>query len=189
VRFFCNFSINYGPIGRVERGMNLNVIRAMKMKKSKIALTLAAATGLLAAGCVERRVVYVPTYSAQPVYAAQPVYTYTNQSVYQPAPGTAAQAPAVDSAPAAAPLPAQPAPQPNVVVEAPSTPPAAMVETVPVAPAPGYVWAPGYWSWSGGTWVWVGGNWVIRPRIGAVWVGGRWAHRGHGYVWIGGHWR
>src|ERR1700712_3526482 len=39
-------------------------------------------------------------------------------------------------------------------------PPALMEESAPLAPAPGYVWAPGYWYWYGTSYSWVGGRWL-----------------------------
>ena len=129
----------------------------------------ASCIAALVTGCVERRVVYVPTQPTKPVYAYPP----------QTPP------PAPNGAPSQS--EAQPVPPPsNPVAEAP---PALQVETIPVAPGPEYVWTPGYWSWSVGRWVWVGGRYLSRPRPHAIWVGGHWARHGRGYVWIGGHWR
>jgi hypothetical protein len=51
-------------------------------------------------------------------------------------------------------------PMPRVVVAAPvPVVVAPVVETVPACPAPGYVWAPGYWSGYGATRAWVAGCW------------------------------
>lgn len=72
-----------------------------------------------------------------------------------------------------------------VVAQAPPPPP---VETVVVAPGPGYVWIHGEWEWHG-RWVWVGGHWVWPPRPHAVWVGGFWRHSPHGWHRNPGHWR
>ena len=49
------------------------------------------------------------------------------------------------------------------------------VEFVTGAPAPGYVWAPGYWAWNGVAYVWVEGRWLLA-RSGPPFVG---AHSGH----------
>lgn len=84
------------------------------------------------------------------------------------------------------PVPPPPPPGAVVVAQAPPPPPP---EVVPVAPSPGYVWTPGYWSWGVSGWVWIGGVWVVRPHPRAVWVGGHWYRHGHGYIWVGGHWR
>ena len=68
-------------------------------------------------------------------------------------------------------------------------PPAAVVEAVPVAPVPGYVWRPGYWSWDGVRYVWVRGRYLAPPYAGAIWIPGRWVVRDSGWVWFAGHWR
>lgn len=130
--------------------------------KSYGILTLSASCigAALSTGCVERRVVYVPAYQAQPGY------------VYQAQPGSPSPPEASSG---------------QVVAQAP---PAPQVEVVPVAPGPEYVWMPGFWSVGvGGGWVWVGGHYGIRPRPHAVWVTGHWARHRHGYVWISGRWR
>lgn len=67
-------------------------------------------------------------------------------------------------------------------------PPAPVVEPVPAAPAPGYVWQPGYWAWNGAQYVWVPGQYVAAPYVGAVWMPGWWVGRGDGWVWVEGHW-
>ena len=69
-------------------------------------------------------------------------------------------------------------------------PPAPIVETRIVAPAPGYVWIPGYHNWSGSAYVWVPGRWDRPPRARARWVPGRWVHEGRrGWYFVEGHWR
>jgi outer membrane lipoprotein SlyB len=70
------------------------------------------------------------------------------------------------------------------VAQAPPPPP---VETVVVAPAPGYIWIGGEWVWQG-RWVWAAGHWGYPPRPGVVWVGGYWAHGPHGWHHSPGHW-
>jgi hypothetical protein len=80
---------------------------------------------------------------------------------------------------------APPAQTAVVVAQAPPPPP---VETVVVAPGPGYVWIGGEWEWHG-RWVWVGGHWVWPPHPHAVWVHGYWGQGPHGYYHAGGHWR
>ena len=73
----------------------------------------------------------------------------------------------------------------TVVTEAPPPPP---VETVTLAPGPGYIWIGGDWVWNG-RWVWVGGHWGRPPYPHAVWVPNYW-HRGpHGWYQRPGHWR
>ena len=88
-------------------------------------VTLSLVSLALATGCVERRVVYVPTPAPAPA---------------QPAPAPAQPAPPAPPAQAEV-----PPPPPNAVVSA-QAPPAPQVEVVPVAPGTEYVWAPGYWS-------------------------------------------
>jgi outer membrane lipoprotein SlyB len=78
------------------------------------------------------------------------------------------------------------APQTGVVVAQP--PPPAPVETMVVAPAPGYVWVDGEWMWNGG-WVWRAGYWGYPPRPGVIWVGGSWSHGAGGWRREPGHWR
>lgn len=73
-----------------------------------------------------------------------------------------------------------------VVVTA--APPPLPVETVVLAPAPGYIWVGGEWVWNGG-WFWVGGHWEYPPRPHAVWIAGRCWHDGYGWHNERGHWR
>ncbi len=124
------------------------------------AVTLVGPSLALVAGCVERRVEYVPVQTA-------PV-------VVQAAPPTGVE-----------PVPGSPAAAPTVVYQ---TPPPPQVEVVPMSPGPGYAWVPGYWGWNG-EWVWVSGRYVVRPHAHAVWVRGHWSPHGRGYVWVGGRWR
>jgi hypothetical protein len=78
-----------------------------------------------------------------------------------------------------------PAAQVGVVVMV--APPAPVVETVGVAPVPGYVWIGGYWNWVGGRHVWVPGAW--RPgRPGYRWVPHHWVAAGGGWRLEEGHW-
>jgi len=81
---------------------------------------------------------------------------------------------------------APPGPTVTTVVETP--PPPAPVETVGVAPGPGYVWVGGEWVWNGG-WVWVGGHWLLPPHPRAVWVRGGWARGPQGWYHSPGRWR
>ena len=66
-------------------------------------------------------------------------------------------------------------------------PPPPLVVAPPPAPAPGYVWAPGYWAWNGYQHVWIGGYW-LSPRPGYYWVPDRWEHRGPQWHHVHGHW-
>jgi len=72
-----------------------------------------------------------------------------------------------------------------VVASAPPPPP---VETIVVAPGPGYVWVGGEWEWHG-RWVWVGGHWVYPPRPHVVWVSGTWYSGPRGWCRRPGYWR
>jgi outer membrane lipoprotein SlyB len=67
-------------------------------------------------------------------------------------------------------------------------PPPPPVETMLVAPGPGYVWIGGEWVWNGG-WFWVGGHWAYPPYAHAVWIGGRCWHDAHGWHNARGYWR
>ncbi len=78
------------------------------------------------------------------------------------------------------------APPDQVVVAGPPPPP--RVETVVVAPGPGYVWIDGEWIWNG-RWLWVAGHWLAPPYPHAVWVRPSWSRGPHGYHRHGGHWR
>ncbi|MCU0785519.1 MAG: YXWGXW repeat-containing protein [Verrucomicrobia bacterium] len=72
-----------------------------------------------------------------------------------------------------------------VVAQPPPPPP---METVVVAPGPGYVWCGGEWAWRG-RWVWMSGGWVSPPYPRAIWVGGHWSHGSRGWRHAPGHWR
>ena len=68
------------------------------------------------------------------------------------------------------------------------TPPPAPVETMVVAPGPGYVWVGGEWIWNGG-WVWLAGHWILPPYAHAIWIYGGWERGPHGFRRVPGHWR
>ena len=74
----------------------------------------------------------------------------------------------------------------EVVVD--EAPPAPIVETVTVAPGPGFVWIGGNWVWRG-HWAWEGGRWAHPPRPGAVWVAHRYEYRNGVHVFVRGGWR
>ncbi len=176
---------------RREDWRNAMKTRELRRTRGLAAAIVLAGVAALVAGCVERRVVYVPTYQVPPGYPPPPAYTYQPQGTYTAPPaartGQAVSPSTPDSAAGmAAPAPAAAAPASAPIVA--QAPPAPQVEVIPAAPGPDYVWGPGYWTWNGG-WVWVSGGWIIRPHPGAAWVGGHWGRRGRGYVWIGGYWR
>ena len=72
-----------------------------------------------------------------------------------------------------------------VVQQAPPPPP---VETVVIAPGPGYIWVSGEYVWNGG-WYWVGGHWAYPPRPHAIWIEGRAWHDHYGWHHERGYWR
>ena len=79
-------------------------------------------------------------------------------------------------------------PTASVTPEAPA--PAPVVESVIVAPGPGYIWVAGEWTWYWGQWVWCGGHWAVPPYQHAHWVHGGWGGGYHGRrAWLPGHWR
>jgi hypothetical protein len=55
------------------------------------------------------------------------------------------------------------APVTPMIVSAPVVTVPSVVVSTPAYPAPGYVWAPGYWSVGGYSRVWVAGCWQYRP--------------------------
>ena len=66
-------------------------------------------------------------------------------------------------------------------------PPAPVVETVTVAPHPGWVWRPGYYKWEGHKYVWTGGEWVA-PHPGYHWQPHTWVKEGKGWRLREGEW-
>lgn len=68
-------------------------------------------------------------------------------------------------------------------------PPVLPVYEQPPLPAPGYIWAPGYWAWSDAGYYWVPGTWVMPPQEGLLWTPGYWGYGSTGvYVWNAGYW-
>lgn len=76
----------------------------------------------------------------------------------------------------------------SATVVAPEPPPPPRVETVVVAPGPGYVWVSGEWVWQG-RWVWSPGYWTVPPWPGCVWIHGSWYRGPRGWHYHRGHWR
>jgi len=60
----------------------------------------------------------------------------------------------------------------------------------PYAPAPNYIWTPGYWAWSSSGYYWVPGTWSQPPQTGLYWTPGYWAanNNGPGFAWNAGYW-
>lgn len=67
-------------------------------------------------------------------------------------------------------------------------PPPIPVYEQPLLPAPGYLWAPGYWAYGPDGYFWVPGTWVEPPAPDLVWTPGFWAWSDGAYVWTGGYW-
>lgn len=68
-------------------------------------------------------------------------------------------------------------------------PPPPVREVYGVAPSPGVVWVPGYYTYGRNAYTWVPGRWVRPPRPRSVWVPGYWRqHRGN-YHFVPGRWR
>jgi hypothetical protein len=97
---------------------------------------------------------------------------------------------AVLAVPATAQLPPPPPPlpdeiRPTIVVVAP---PPLRVETVIARPAPGHVWARGYWDWDGDSWAWVPGRWAVGPTRAASWLPARYERVTSGWQYVPAHW-
>jgi len=67
-------------------------------------------------------------------------------------------------------------------------PPAIPVYEQPYAPAPDYIWQPGYWAWGSYGYFWVPGTWVEAPQPGYLWTPGYWGWNDGGYSWHDGYW-
>jgi len=67
-------------------------------------------------------------------------------------------------------------------------PPELPVYEQPPIPAPGYLWAPGYWAWADEGYYWVPGTWVEAPEPGLLWTPGYWGWNEGIYVWHEGYW-
>jgi hypothetical protein len=67
-------------------------------------------------------------------------------------------------------------------------PPVLPVYEQPLAPAPGYIWTPGYWAWATGGYYWVPGVWVAPPAVGLLWTPAWWGWNNGAYVFHEGYW-
>jgi hypothetical protein len=68
-------------------------------------------------------------------------------------------------------------------------PPALPVyDTIPPAPAPNYMWTPGYWAWGPAGYYWVPGTWVLAPQPGYLWTPGYWGYNNGYYGYNNGYW-
>lgn len=71
---------------------------------------------------------------------------------------------------------------------APPVIPVIAVEDMPIAPAPGYLWTPGYWAYGPAGYYWVPGIWVQPPAVGLLWTPGYWGFVNGVYGWNAGYW-
>lgn len=67
-------------------------------------------------------------------------------------------------------------------------PPSIPVYVQPPAPAPNYIWEPGYWAWGPGGYYWVPGTWVAAPSVGLLWTPSYWGWQNNAYFWHRGYW-
>jgi hypothetical protein len=130
-----------------------------------------------------------PPNAAQVAQTQQAAPNATAPAASAPAPAQAqAQQPAPYNPSNLPPMPNDPAAttvEQRVVTQ--QQPPQLIDETAPPAPAPNYVWAPGYWYWYGGRYVWIAGGW-LPPRPGYVYVGARWGCGPGGWAFSPGGW-
>ena len=73
-------------------------------------------------------------------------------------------------------------------LEADAPPPPLPVYQQPEAPAPNYIWTPGYWAYAPVGYYWVPGAWVSAPYPGALWTPGYWGFFGNRYRFNRGFW-
>src|SRR5579863_4734211 len=77
----------------------------------------------------------------------------------------------------------------DVFISVNTGPPMLPVYEQPICPAPGYLWAPGYWAYGPGGYFWVPGTWVLAPQPGLLWTPGYWGYGGDGlYYYHPGYW-
>ncbi len=67
-------------------------------------------------------------------------------------------------------------------------PPELPVYEQPALPAPGFIWAPGYWAYGPDGYFWVPGTWVEPPSVGLLWTPGYWGWRDGIYAYNEGYW-
>jgi hypothetical protein len=78
--------------------------------------------------------------------------------------------------------------QPLIGVSITVAPPGLPVYVQPPIPAPGYMWAPGYWAYGPYAYYWVPGTWVQPPRVGLLWTPGYWGWNNGYYAFNRGYW-
>lgn len=75
-----------------------------------------------------------------------------------------------------------------VSISAPIPPPELPIYEQPPIPAPGYVWAPGYWAWGADGYYWVPATWVMPPAPVLLWTPAYWAWSDGAYIFVPGYW-
>ena len=78
--------------------------------------------------------------------------------------------------------------QVNITITSVLAPPPLPFYVQTPCPAPGYLWAPGYWAWDGFDYYWVSAAWVLPPAAGLLWTPGYWSWRDNGYIYNAGYW-
>jgi hypothetical protein len=73
-------------------------------------------------------------------------------------------------------------------LEADQPPPPLPQYDQPEAPAPDYLWTPGYWGYTPVGYYWVPGVWCAAPYQGALWTPGYWGYYGNRYRFHRGFW-
>lgn len=72
--------------------------------------------------------------------------------------------------------------------QASAPPPALPTYDQPEAPAPNYIWTPGYWGYAPAGYYWVPGVWCSAPYYGALWTPGYWGFYNGFYRFHRGYW-
>ena len=134
----------------------------LSLRRPVVALSIAAAFGLAAAGAAQAQVsVDVGVSAAEPGWLydlGAVISVFIDPPVYEPEPVAVAWAP-----------------------------PPMLVEEVPPQPDPYAVWTGGYWTWQG-DWVWCAGRWMDPPQPQYVWVQPYYEHRAERVIFIPGYW-
>jgi len=134
----------------------------LSLRRPVVALSIAAAFGLAAAGAAQAQVsVDVGVSAAEPGWLydlGAVISVFIDPPVYEPEPVAVAWAP-----------------------------PPMLVEDVPPQPDPYAVWTGGYWTWQG-DWVWCAGRWMDPPQPQYVWVQPYYEHRAERVIFIPGYW-
>jgi hypothetical protein len=78
--------------------------------------------------------------------------------------------------------------QPQPIQYADQPPPELPEYEQPEAPAPNYIWTPGYWYWGPAGYYWIPGAWCAPPYYGALWTPGYWGWYHNRWGFYGGYW-